>query len=70
MKQQDFNTFNRLFGHIISEYYIPQVILILLQAHEIASARFKGLESVTLNTIIQNYKRIELSKMAKILRIS
>ena len=28
------------------------------------------MSSVTLNTIIQNYKRIELSKMAKMLRKS
>lgn len=32
--------------------------------------RFKRLQSVNVNTIIQNYKRIELDKMAKMLGIT
>ena len=65
LKQNDQGTFLKLFAHCS----LPS-----LQSRsgqqEVVLARFKALQTITLNTILQHYTQISLAKVAKLLNLS
>lgn len=63
--------------HVLEAVQLPLLLVFncerkypVIQIEKSVTERFKRLQSVNVNTIIQNYKRIELDKMAKMLGIT
>lgn len=65
LKQNDQGTFIKLFSHcaLPSLQSRPEQL-------EVVLARFKALQTITLNTILQHYTQISLTKVAKLLNLS
>ncbi len=73
LRQNDVSTFIKVFQHCSLPSVLPNVSHFTIQSETIQESvltKFRALQTITLNTILQHYTQISVKKVASLLKIS